>query len=256
MADTVTIVLSVSGNPADPDLARWAADQAARAYRKKSVNGSATVAVAEVQSVNTNTDPLTVTVAEGDTVAVVDWAEPAAGTPDVYVVEVINTETPATVRTSVDPVTGGVAAAVFGTEAADTDFTGAAVTFTVAIDGGAAEPVTLDADYTNIAGVVAEINTALTGTPAAVYDTDKISISSPTKTNASRVVLAAYAEAGAATAGLADEDVYGAADSGFGLTDAFSSLTNDEVHTAQVFAVYTSSGLTVSSAAVEFTPAA
>lgn len=108
-------------------------------------------------------------------------------------------------------ISGGTATAavVLGTVASDVDFTANAVTFSVAQDGAAAEPVTLDADYTNIAGVVSAVNTQLTGSPASVHDTNKFKLTSPTTGDDSAVVVSAYAEAGSKTAGIANASVAG-----------------------------------------------
>lgn len=98
---------------------------------------------------------------------------------------------------------GATAAALVGSGATDDDFTDENVTFYVAWDGGDPVKVELNDDYTNAAGVVAEINTQL-GETIATQNTGTITLTSPTTGLGSSIAISEYTEWGTASAALED----------------------------------------------------
>lgn len=82
-------------------------------------------------------------------------------------------------------------AIMVGTAPTGTNFTGQVVSFSLAQDGGAPDVVTLNADYTNAAGVVAAINTQVAGSPASQTG-GVITLTSPSSGGTSQILISGY----------------------------------------------------------------
>jgi flagellin len=94
-------------------------------------------------------------------------------------------------------------ASLAGSAATDTDFSGGNdVTFDLTVDG-TTQTITLNADYTDAAGVAAAINTQF-GATVATESGGTLTIASSTTGASSGVTIANYSEAGTASANLAD----------------------------------------------------